>query len=141
MIRGFGARGAGDRSNAGTTRGIRVSLDGFPLTEPDGRTSLDLADLGLMDAIRVIRSNTSGLYGPASGGLIDLYSTSKFATPFVETSAEFGSFGYSRQQAELGLISGVSRLGFSAGRGRDVGRNTERCPRPARQEDARLRCD
>ena len=29
-IRGYGARGAGDRSNAGTSRGIRVLLDGFP---------------------------------------------------------------------------------------------------------------
>ncbi|MBI5867301.1 MAG: Plug domain-containing protein, partial [candidate division Zixibacteria bacterium] len=37
-IRGFGARGAGERSNAGTSRGIRILLDGFPLTEPDGRT-------------------------------------------------------------------------------------------------------
>ena len=30
IIRGFGARGAGDRSNSGTSRGIRVLLDGFP---------------------------------------------------------------------------------------------------------------
>lgn len=112
-IRGFGARGAGDRSNAGTTRGIRVSVDGFPITEPDGRTSLDLADVGLMDAVRVIRSNTSGLYGPASGGLIDLYSTSRFAAPYVESAAEFGSFGYSRTQARFGLISGLSRSSFS----------------------------
>ncbi|HNC49949.1 MAG TPA: Plug domain-containing protein, partial [bacterium] len=40
-IRGFGTRGAGDRSNAGTSRGIRVLLNGLPLTEPDGRTALD----------------------------------------------------------------------------------------------------
>ena len=44
-IRGFGARGAGDRSNAGTTRGIRFLVDGIPETEPDGRTSLDDIDL------------------------------------------------------------------------------------------------
>jgi outer membrane receptor protein involved in Fe transport len=40
VIRGFGARGAGDRSNSGTSRGIRVMMDGIPETEPDGRTSL-----------------------------------------------------------------------------------------------------
>jgi len=28
VIRGYGARGAGDRSNAGTSRGVRVLLDG-----------------------------------------------------------------------------------------------------------------
>jgi iron complex outermembrane receptor protein len=45
VIRGFGARGAGDRSNAGTSRGVRVLVDGFPETEPDGRTAFDLIDL------------------------------------------------------------------------------------------------
>ena len=45
VIRGFGARGAGDRSNAGTSRGIRILLDGIPETEPDGRTSFDDIDL------------------------------------------------------------------------------------------------
>ncbi|MCX6140958.1 MAG: Plug domain-containing protein [Candidatus Kapabacteria bacterium] len=42
QIRGFGARGAGQRSNAGTSRGIRFYTDGIPETEPDGRTSFDL---------------------------------------------------------------------------------------------------
>src|SRR5262245_1166766 len=45
IIRGFGARGAGDRSNSGTSRGVRVLLDGFPETEPDGRTAFDNIDL------------------------------------------------------------------------------------------------
>ncbi len=112
-IRGFGARGSGERSNAGTTRGVRVTLDGFPLTEPDGRTSLDLADMGLMDAVRVVRSNTSGLFGPASGGLVDLYSTTKFTTPFAEAGAQFGSFGYARQQARFGMLAGQSRMSFN----------------------------
>jgi len=76
--RGFGARGAGERSNAGTTRGIRITLDGFPLTEPDGRTSLDLADAALLERIRVVRSNSSVLFGPASGGLIELQTASRF---------------------------------------------------------------
>ena len=35
VIRGFGARGAGDRSNSGTSRGIRIMMDGIPETEPD----------------------------------------------------------------------------------------------------------
>ena len=56
-IRGFGARGAGDRSNAGTSRGVRVLLDGMPETEPDGRTSFDNIDLAAAEGIDVIRSN------------------------------------------------------------------------------------
>ena len=62
-IRGFGARGSGERSNSGNMRGIRVLTDGIPLTEPDGRTSLDLVDLGNADRIEVSRSNASALYG------------------------------------------------------------------------------
>ncbi len=58
-IRGFGARGNGERSNTGTVRGIRVLTDGIPVTEPDGRTSLDLIDLGATDRIEVARSNAS----------------------------------------------------------------------------------
>ncbi len=108
--RGFGARGAGERSNAGTTRGIRITLDGFPLTEPDGRTSLDLADPALMERIRVIRSNSSALFGPASGGLIELQSTDWFARDFGELRAEFGSYGYARQIATAGFVSGTARI-------------------------------
>ena len=59
-IRGFGARGAGDRSNSGTSRGIRVMVDGIPETEPDGRTSFDLIDLGLSSSIEVIRKRIRG---------------------------------------------------------------------------------
>ena len=44
-------------------RGIRVLTDGIPVTEPDGRTSLDLVDLGGTDRIEVVRSNASSLFG------------------------------------------------------------------------------
>ena len=70
VIRGFGARGAGDRSNSGTSRGIRIMLDGFPETEPDGRTSFDNIDATSAGYIEVIRSNASALWGNAAGGII-----------------------------------------------------------------------
>jgi len=71
-IRGFGARGAGDRSNAGTSRGVRVLLDGIPETEPDGRTAFDNIDLAATESIDVIRSNAGALWGNAAGGVISL---------------------------------------------------------------------
>lgn len=112
--RGFGARGAGERSNAGTTRGIRITLDGFPLTEPDGRTSLDLADAALLERIRVVRSNSSVLFGPASGGLIELQSITDFEAPYGEARAEFGSHGYAKQVVESGFVSGTARVRVAA---------------------------
>lgn len=108
--RGFGARGAGERSNAGTTRGIRITLDGFPLTEPDGRTSLDLADAALLERIRVVRSNSSVLFGPASGGLIELQTAGRFTDGYGEARVEFGSHGYAKQILETGFVSGSARI-------------------------------
>src|SRR3989337_2081804 len=72
VIRGFGARGSGDRSNSGTSRGIRILVDGIPETEPDGRTSFDLIDLTLVQNIEVLRSNVSAVWGNASGGIINI---------------------------------------------------------------------
>ena len=66
-IRGFGARGAGDKSNTGTSRGIKFFVDGIPETEPDGRTSFDNIDLSLTNKIEVVRSNVSALWGNAAG--------------------------------------------------------------------------
>ncbi|MGE5683367.1 MAG: TonB-dependent receptor family protein [Bacillota bacterium] len=92
-IRGFGARGAGDRSNAGTSRGIKVLLDGFPETEPDGRTSFDLIDPNNASSIEVIRSNASALWGNASGGVINISTVPIATTPFLEASTIAGAFG------------------------------------------------
>src|SRR5215211_871432 len=81
-IRGFGARGAGDRSNAGTTRGIRVLIDGIPETEPDGRTSFDLVDLAAANGIEIVRSNSSALWGNAGGGVIAIRTVPSFDRQF-----------------------------------------------------------
>lgn len=113
VIRGFGARGAGDRSNAGTSRGIRVLLDGFPETEPDGRTSFDGIDLASASAIEVIRSNASGVYGNAAGGVVNISTLPNFDRTFGEGSFEGGAFGLRRLIARGGTAWGDSRLAAS----------------------------
>src|SRR5215208_4366012 len=84
MIRGFGARGAGDRSNSGTTRGVRILIDGFPETEPDGRTALDQLDLGTAEAVEIIRSNASSIYGNAAGGVVNMITVPSSSAPAYE---------------------------------------------------------
>jgi iron complex outermembrane receptor protein len=101
LIRGFGARGAGDRSNAGTSRGIRVLIDGMPETEPDGRTSFDFVDLATAEAIEVVRSNASSVYGNASGGIVHLLTAPSVSAPNVEIQPVFGSFGMARYVARV----------------------------------------
>ncbi|MGE5350696.1 MAG: TonB-dependent receptor plug domain-containing protein, partial [Acidobacteriota bacterium] len=92
-IRGFGARGAGDRSNSGTSRGLKILVDGIPETEPDGRTSFDLIDPNIAEGMEVIRSNASALWGNASGGVINISTVPDFSNPFISTSETFGSYG------------------------------------------------
>jgi iron complex outermembrane receptor protein len=108
-IRGFGARGNGDRSNAGNIRGIRVMTDGVPVTEPDGRSSLDLIDLGSAGAVEVQRSNASALFGNATGGVVNVRSDLRFDGPFAELRERGGSFGYHREQGVVGFTAGPSR--------------------------------
>lgn len=113
-IRGYGARGAGDRSNAGTTRGIRVLLDGFPETEPDGRTSFDGIDLAAAHAIEVVRSNASAVWGNAAGGVVSISTLPDAADPRVTLEPMAGSFGLQRYTARTGMrLGGEGILGAS----------------------------
>lgn len=107
-IRGFGARGAGDRSNAATMRGIRVMVDGIPETEPDGRTSLDIIDLATVSGIDVVRSNASAIWGNAAGGVIAI-STTPAAGNHFDLRTMAGSFGLRRVIAQTSTGSGDTR--------------------------------
>lgn len=113
VIRGFGARGAGDRSNSGTSRGIRIMLDGIPETEPDGRTSFDNIDPSLASEIEVIRSNSSALWGNAAGGVINISSFPKFSSPFLRLNSIYGSFGLRKYTLQAGTVLGNGKLAAS----------------------------
>jgi iron complex outermembrane recepter protein len=112
-IRGYGARGAGDRSNAGTSRGIRVLLDGFPETEPDGRTSFDGIDLAAAQSIEVIRSNASAVWGNAAGGVVSVSTVPEFDERLAAVEPVVGSFGLTRWAVRGGLGLGAGRLSAS----------------------------
>ncbi len=101
-IRGFGTRGYGDKSNAGTIRGIKILVDGFPITEPDGRTSLDFIDLLSTEKIEIMRTNASTLFGNASGGIIN-FETFDVRNTFAEIMGTYGSFGSWQTNFKAGL--------------------------------------
>jgi iron complex outermembrane receptor protein len=67
-IRGFGAR------SAFGVRGIKVLLDGIPLSTADGQTQLTNLEPGDLSRVEVWRGIGSSLYGNASGGVINLVS-------------------------------------------------------------------
>ena len=109
-IRGFGARGAGDRSNAGTSRGIRVLVDGIPETEPDGRTSFDLIDLAAASGIEVVRSNASALWGNAGGGVVSISTAREVDEAFGSVAQIGGSYGFQRTALQGGAPLGPASL-------------------------------
>lgn len=95
-IRGFGARGAGDRSNSGTSRGLKFYLNGLPLTEPDGRTSFDLVEPSIMSEIEVVRSNASAIWGNAAGGVVSFKTTPNYVSEKLNLQYSVGSFGFQK---------------------------------------------
>ncbi len=106
VIRGFGARGAGDRSNAGTSRGVRVLVDGFPETEPDGRTAFDQIDLAAAEGVEVIRSNASAVWGNAAGGVINVRTVPTGSAPAFDFQPMFGGYGLARYSTRLSAPTG-----------------------------------
>ncbi len=85
-IRGFGGRAAFG------VRGIRVVIDGIPLTLPDGQTPIDLVDLANVGRIEVLRGPAGSLYGNAAGGVLSIESKLAPATPRAEVFNLVGAF-------------------------------------------------
>ncbi|MDX1298107.1 MAG: TonB-dependent receptor [Pseudomonas sp.] len=99
-IRGFGARG-----NFGV-RGVRVLVDGVPLTMPDGQTELDGLDLGLVERLEVLRGPASVLYGNAAGGVLAIETREPPALPSMQLDVSTAGLGYQRTRAEIGGSQG-----------------------------------
>jgi len=90
------SRGFGSRSSFGV-RGIRVYVDGIPLTMPDGQGQPGVVDLSAIKSIEVMRSPFSALYGNSSGGVIQMLTEDAPKTAEVGGSVMFGSDNTKRQ--------------------------------------------
>ena len=110
-IRGFGAR------SAFGVRGVRVRVDGIPETLPDGQAQTDSIDLGAVERIEIVRGPFSALYGNATGGVIDITTTTPDNGPVDRAEFAAGSYGYrrasvatARQHDDWGYALTASRL-------------------------------
>jgi iron complex outermembrane receptor protein len=103
--RGFGAR------SAFGVRGIRLYVDGIPLSMPDGIGNPGSIDLSSIGAIEVLRGPFSAMYGSSSGGVIQLFTDTPPATPEVSGDVLFGSFNTRRESVQAaGIRNGVEYL-------------------------------
>jgi iron complex outermembrane recepter protein len=87
IIRGFGAR------SAFGVRGVRLVLDGIPLTLPDGQATLTNVDPGSLGRVEVLRGPAAALYGNAAGGVIALTTAEAEAGGWAEGTVAAGSYG------------------------------------------------
>ncbi len=89
-IRGFGARAPFG------IRGVRVRLDGIPLTTVDGQAQIDAIDPGAIKTVEVLRGANAVLHGNGSGGLLDYRSYSPRHKPVAKIETQLGGFGLRR---------------------------------------------
>ncbi|MFM2435637.1 MAG: hypothetical protein RL063_1618 [Pseudomonadota bacterium] len=103
--RGFGAR------SAFGVRGVRILVDGIPLTMPDGIGQPGNVDLEAIKAIEVMRGPFSSLYGSSSGGIIQLITADAPKSPEVGFSFMAGSYGTTKESTNAtGTVNGVEYL-------------------------------
>jgi iron complex outermembrane receptor protein len=103
--RGFGAR------SAFGVRGIRVLVDGIPLTMPDGIGQPGSVDLNNLKSIEVMRGPFSALYGSSSGGVINMRTDDISKMPEIKAGLMFGSYGTRKEDiGASGNIQGVDYL-------------------------------
>lgn len=104
------SRGFGARSSFGV-RGIRIYLDGIPLTMPDGQGQPGVADLSAIKSIEVMRGPFSSLYGNSSGGVIQMFTQDAPATPTIGATTMFGSYDTKRNVLEAaGQLEGLEYM-------------------------------
>ena len=83
-IRGFGAR------SAFGIRGLKIILDGIPLTTPDGQSQVDNIPFQLIENVEVMKSLSSTRYGNASGGVVSINTFSSLTEKYI-LEASYGS--------------------------------------------------
>jgi iron complex outermembrane receptor protein len=89
-------RGFGSRSSFGV-RGVRVYVDGIPLTMPDGQGQPGVVDLSAVKSVEVMRGPFSALYGNSSGGVVHMLTEDAPKTARVGGTVMFGSYDTKRQ--------------------------------------------
>lgn len=119
----IGARGFGSRATFGA-RDVLLLADGIPLTDLDGQTRLESAELSAVDSVEVLRGPAAGLYGPGGlGGAVNLLLKRGPEQPRVGVERTEGSLGAERTSyfaggtTASGLTDGWATVSQSHARG------------------------
>jgi iron complex outermembrane receptor protein len=125
------SRGFGSRSSFGV-RGVRVYVDGIPLTMPDGQGQPGIVDLSAIKSIEVMRGPFSAMYGNSSGGVIQMLTEDAPKTPEVGATVMFGSDDTKREilnaagtSENIGYLLNVSNYETDGSREHDAGKKQQ----------------
>lgn len=103
-IRGYGAGGPGVRgsNNNFDSQGIKMYLNGIPITDAEGMTVMDDIDFGSVGNVEIVKGPSGTLYGLAISGVVNLQ-TVKPALNKVSFSQNtmFGSYGLRRSTSTI----------------------------------------
>ncbi|CAN5490947.1 TonB-dependent receptor [soil metagenome] len=111
-------RGMGARAGFGV-RGVRVVMDGVPLTMADGQTAMTIVDPSLVRRVELVRGPASSAWGNSSGGVLFLETLP--AEVGARLRAAAGSFGLVRTDGEFTTDIGTARVGMAASHLRRAG--------------------
>jgi len=111
-IRGYG-NGMGFRgvSNNFDAQGVKMYLNGIPVTDAEGITVMDDIDFGSIDNVEVVKGPSGTLYGFAIAGVVNLQ-TEKAPKNQTSISQDFmtGSYGLMRATTNLSIGGEKSSL-------------------------------
>ncbi len=103
-IRGYGAGGPGNRGANSNfdSQGIKVYLNGIPITDAEGITLMDDIDFGSIGNVEIVKGPSGTLYGLAISGVVNLQ-TVKPALSKVSLSQNtmYGTYGLRRSTSTL----------------------------------------
>ncbi len=93
-----------------SVRGVAVLLDGVPLTQPEGRTRVELIELAAARQIEVVRGPGSALHSGSAGGVVNVVSRTGRDSRGIAARAQGGGVGFRKVDARAGGL-------FADGRG------------------------
>jgi iron complex outermembrane receptor protein len=111
----IGIRGSAARTFQ-AVRGVAVLLDGVPLTQPEGRTRVDIIEPAAARQIEVVRGPASALHSASTGGVVNVVSRTGRDSRGAAVRVQGGGLGFRKVDARAGgLFAGGRGSGLAAG--------------------------
>jgi iron complex outermembrane receptor protein len=118
-IRGYGSgtRGTNGANSNFDNQGIKVYLNGIPITDAEGITVLDDIDFGSVGNVEVVKGPAGTLYGLAIAGVVNMETIkAEKGKTIVGQSAELGSYGLQRYTTSVAIGGEKSSLLLNYGK-------------------------